>query len=135
MRSRPAHHDYKLHAYTVGDLGESIVLDLVYEYAGRPRDTSKILFWGVRFHHFIHLGGAIIIDISETSLRAAVDQHDLKISALNAQYGGLPYLEDDDSSLIRKIEEDGYRTWLISSAIGFFGFVVCRKVTSQKPDQ
>jgi hypothetical protein len=62
------YHDFHLREYRVSDFGKRIILDLVYDYAGRPKDESQIEFSDVALYNFTHTGGAIVTGIEEISL-------------------------------------------------------------------
>jgi hypothetical protein len=60
-------HDFHLDGYTVAERGRRIVMHLVYDYPGIPREESNIEFRGVALYNFVHPAGAIITDIEETT--------------------------------------------------------------------
>jgi hypothetical protein len=61
------YHDFHFREYRVADFGKRITLDLVFDYAGKPREESQIEFSDVALYNFTHTGGAIITDIEEAS--------------------------------------------------------------------
>src|SRR4029077_1765303 len=61
-------HDFHLRGYSVRKFGGEVVLHLIYDYPAQPPEESHIRFGDVEFYHFVHTGGAIILDIAEISL-------------------------------------------------------------------
>jgi hypothetical protein len=61
-------HDFHLSGYSVRKFGGEVVLHLIYDYPAQPPEESHIRFGDVEFYHFVHTGGAIILDIAEISL-------------------------------------------------------------------
>lgn len=62
------YHDFHLREYQVADFGRRVTLDLVFDYAGRPKEESQIEFSDVALYNFTHTGRSIITDIEERSL-------------------------------------------------------------------
>ena len=48
------YHDFHLREYRVSDFGKHITLDLVYDYAGKPKERSQIEFSDVALYNFTH---------------------------------------------------------------------------------
>ncbi len=86
-------HDFHLAGYTVSDFGGTIVFDLVYDYPRQPPETSRIKFSDVAAYHFIHTGGAIILDIAELPLAELLQQVGDQLAEWWRLHGGLRALE------------------------------------------
>ncbi len=121
-------HDYHLKGYEVNDYGSAITLHLSFDYEGENRDESHITFNEVVAYHFIHTGGAIITDIEEVSLDVLLKETITDLSKWSKMHGGIALWDDDASIYQSNLEREGYKSWLITSAIGFEGFVIGRKV-------
>lgn len=125
------YHDFHLTGYTVSDFGRTISLHLVYDYAGQPKRESIIGFVDVAAYRFIHTGGAIITDIREESLASLLTKEGSEMTENWRMHGGYSHWHDDVNIYRAKLEAEGYRAWLIESAIGFEGFVVAKSVGQQ----
>ena len=119
-------HDYHLAGYTVSDFGGAIVLELVYDYPGQPDDTSRIRFSDVAAYHFIHTGGAIILDIAEVPLPQLIHQLGDQLAEWWRLHGGFAHWSDDRAKYIETLQHAGYHSWAIDSAVGFEGFVIAK---------
>ena len=119
-------HDFHLAGYTVSDFGGTIVLELVYDYPDQPRETSRIKFSDVAAYHFIHTGGAIILDIAEVPLPQLIHQLGDQLAEWWRIHGGYAHWSDDRTKYIETLEQSGYHAWTIDSAIGFEGFVIAK---------
>jgi hypothetical protein len=120
-------HDFHLCGYTVREFGGEIVLHLVYDYPNSPVEESHIRFRGVELYHFVHTGGAIILDIAKTSLADIIDQHWDSIVSWAHQHG-VGRSADDRAGYLASLEADSLRGWSIASAVGFEGFVIARTI-------
>jgi hypothetical protein len=121
-------HDFHLAGYTVSDHGATIVLELVWDYPGEPYETSRIKFSNVAAYHFIHTGGAIILDIAELPLDELLQQIGDQLAEWWRLHGGYAHWNDDRSKYLATLEQRGYHAWSIGSAIGFEGFVIAKSV-------
>lgn len=122
-------HDFRLDSYQVLVLGETIKLHLVYDYAGTETDESHITFNGVALHHFINTQGTIITDIEEVPLAGLLNSMESDLTEWNRLYG-VKYWELDFASYISKLHGMGFKSWEVTSAIGFYGFIVAKGVSS-----
>jgi hypothetical protein len=121
-------HDFHLAGYTVSDFGRTIALDLVYDYPNQPPETSHIKFREVAAYHFIHTGGAIILDIAELPLAKLLQQVGDKLAEWWRLHGGYAHWNDDRAKYLATLEQDGYHAWTIDSAVGFEGFVIAKSL-------
>ena len=121
------YHDYHLRGYSVSDFGNTITLDLVFDYPNRPKIESAIKFSDVVAYKFVHTGGAIIVDILQTKLSAISKELDNELTQWARQYG-LIYYEGNLEICKAKLEELGYKAWEICSAVGFGGLIVAKDV-------
>ncbi len=117
------YHDYHLRGYSIRDHGRTIILDLV-ESLTPDADVSVIRFSEVIAHQFIHLGGAVITEIFETTFLDAARETDFDLSATQTKLGGLPFAFGENSEYQRYFIENRFKTWLLISAIGFQGLIV-----------
>lgn len=117
------YHDYHLRGYSVSDFGNTISLDLVFDYPNAPRDESTIQFSDVIAYHFIHSGGAIIVEIAEIALSKISKEIESVLTSYGRQFGGAITNFREDKG---KLEMDGYKVWTIGSAIGFEGLIVAK---------
>lgn len=121
-------HDFHLAAYEVGEFGTKIVLHLVRDYPGVPRQESFIEFSDVAAYHFIHTGGAIITDIREVALADLLRDVGETLTECWREHGGYLHWNDDREAYRAALESRGYQAWNLTSAIGFAGFVIARSV-------
>ena len=122
------YHDFHLTGYTVSDYGATIVLELVYDYPEQPRETSRIKFSDVAAYHFVHTGGAIIVDIAELPLPELLQQIGGQLAEWWRLHGGYAHWSDDRGKYLAALEQGGYHAWTIDSAIGFEVFVIAKSV-------
>ena len=127
------YHDFHLREYRVSDFGRCITLDLVFEYAGRPKEESLIQFSNVSLYNFTHTGGAIITDIEETDPAGLLGEMNATLSDWNRQYG-VGGWQDSLESYLRFLSSGGYKAWRIDAAVGFSGFVVAQSVRQVAPN-
>lgn len=123
-------HDYQLRGYSVMDFGDTIVLDLVYEYPDQLIRESKIEFSGVSLYHFTHTAGAIITDITPCPIERILSEYSSQIP----EWHRLQSVTDWPGSLdkfILHLEKDGMSGWQIESAIGFEGFIIGKQATQK----
>lgn len=123
------YHDYHLESYEVSEFGESITLNLVYAYPGYEVDKSRIAFKGVAFHHFINTTGSIITGIEELSVEALLSKHSTQITEWSRVYG-VRYWRSDMASYISYLKDNAFKSWEITSAIGFYGFVIAKEISN-----
>ena len=121
-------HDFHLTAYTVSDFGATIVLDLLYDYPEQHREISRIKFSDVAAYHFVHAGGAVILDIAEIPVGDLINGSGDELAEWWRLHGGYIHWREDRTDYIATLEEKGYRAWTIDSAVGFEGFVVAKAV-------
>jgi hypothetical protein len=119
-------HDFHLAGYTVGQFGGEIVLHLVDDYPPRPKEESHIKFSDVAAYHFVHTGGAIILDIAQIPLSELLREVGDQLAEWWRLHGGYHHWSDDRAKYIEALEQDGFRAWTIASAIGFEGFVIAK---------
>jgi hypothetical protein len=121
-------HDFHLSSYEVRQFGAEIVLHLLDDYPPRPAEWSHIRFADVELYHFLHTGGAIIFGIDEAPLVEILDEFWDRMREWYRQHGGIPHWDDDRARYQDKLQTEGYRTWRISSSIGFAGFVIAKSI-------
>jgi hypothetical protein len=122
-------HDFHLTGYEVRQSGAEILLHLADDWRPNPAEESHIRFADVELYHFVHTGGTIIFGIDEVPLSQILDQFWERILHWAKQHGGVPHWDRDDrASYQAKLEAGGYKTWEISSSIGFEGFVIAKSV-------
>ena len=120
------YHDFHLRGYSVSDFGKTIRLDLVWNYPNSSKEESVIEFSDVAVYNFIHTGGAIITGIVPTALSKLPEKLDDDLVEWARKHGGLILFEDSLEACKARLEEDGYKAWTISSAIGFEGLVIAK---------
>lgn len=120
------YHDLHLSGYTVSDFGSRIVLHLVSEYPGRPREESHIEFSDVACYHFVHTTSAVMTDLQELPVAQVVKQNEVFLSA-TAKDQGLKFWKADVNDYLHTLEKEGFRAWKLGSAIGFTGFIVAKQ--------
>lgn len=123
------YHDYHLESYEAFDRGESITFNLVYGYPGEETDTSIIKFTGVALYHIINTTGAIITDIEEVSIDALLSEASSEVIEWNRMYR-VKHWKSDLASYVMYLENHAFKAWEITSAIGFYGFVIAKEVSS-----
>jgi hypothetical protein len=121
-------HDFHLAGYSVSDFSATIVLELVYDYPDQPAETSRIKFSDVEAYHFVHTGGAIILDIAQVSVAELLQQVGDQLAERWRLHGGYTHWDDDRAKYLATLEQNGYHAWTIDSAIGFEGFVIAKSV-------
>jgi hypothetical protein len=121
------YHDFHLREYQVADFGRRITLDLVFDYAGKPREELQIEFSDVALYNFTHTGGAIITDIEEASLADLLGDIGATLTMWNKQHGITGWRDSIENYRVF-LESAGLKAWRIDSAIGFYGFVVAGAV-------
>jgi hypothetical protein len=128
------YHDFHLREYRVADFGKRITLDLVFDYAGKPREESQIEFSDVALYNFTHTGGAIITDIEEASLGDLLGEVGATLTNWSEQHGVSGW-RDSLENYRASLQSAGLKAWRISSAIGFDGFVVAGSVRQVTPNE
>jgi hypothetical protein len=128
------YHDFHLAGYMVSDFGCTITLHLVYDYPGQAKEESVIQFSEVAAYHFIHTGGAIIVQITEEPIGGLFRRIGGDLAEWWRLHGGYPLWDDDLNTYQAKLEGAGYRSWTIDSAIGFEGFVIAKAVAQKEPN-
>jgi hypothetical protein len=123
------YHDYHLESYEVFDRGESITFNLVYGYQGEETDKSVIKFKGVALYHIINTTGTIITDIEEVSIGTLLSDVSSEVIEWNRMYG-VRYWKSDLASYLKHLESNAFKAWEITSAIGFYGFVIAKEISS-----
>jgi hypothetical protein len=103
------------------------VLHLIYNYPPQPPGESHIRFGDVDFYHFVHTGGAIILDITEVSLSELLHRFGDRMSEWNRQHG-ISRWDDDRARYQAALESDSLRAWEIDSAVGFAGVVIAKTI-------
>jgi len=125
------YHDFHLEGYVVRNFGDTIELNLVWNYADEPKDRSNIEFSEVAAYHFIHTGSAILLDISEETIGNLLQIYGSQLSESWRLHGAYPLWNDDPAVYCANLERDGYHAWFIYSAIGFGGFVIAKSVAQK----
>jgi hypothetical protein len=120
-------HDFHLEGYEVSEFGAVVTLHLVFDYPGKPKEKSNIRFTGVTLYNFVHTSGAIIIDIEDWPVADFIRETGDKLTEWNHWYG-LRGWKDSLSNYGAMLQSEGYKVWSITSAIGFYGFVVAKEV-------
>jgi hypothetical protein len=127
------YHDFHLREYRVADFGRRITLDLVFDYAGKPREESRIEFLDVALYNFTHTGRAIITDIEEASLGDLLGEAGATLTIWHKQHGISGWRDSLENYRV-SLESAGLKAWRIASAIGFYGFVVAGSVRQVTPN-
>ena len=120
-------HDFHLSGYDVRKFGGEIVLHLVYDYPPQPPEKSHIRFRDVEFYHFIHTGGAIILDIAQIPLAQFVHQFATRLAEWDRQHG-VSRWDSDHTRYQAALESECLQAWEISSAVGFEGVVLAKGI-------
>jgi hypothetical protein len=120
-------HDFHLSGYSVRKFGGEIVLHLIYDYPPQPPEESHIRFDDVEFYHFVHTGGAIILDIAEVSLSEFLDRFGDRMSEWDRQHG-ISRWDADRAKYQAALESDSLRAWEIASAVAFSGIVIAKSI-------
>jgi hypothetical protein len=128
------YHDFHLREYRVSDFGKHITLDLVNDYAGKPKEESRVEFADVALYNFTHTGGAIITDIDETSLSDLLSEVGESLRAWQHQHGVTGW-RDNLENYRKSLESAGHKAWRVISTIGFYGFIVARSVHQVAPNK
>ncbi|WP_323816617.1 hypothetical protein [Cellvibrio sp. NN19] len=123
------YHDYHLESYEVSDFGESISFNLAYAYPGEDIDKSHIKFEGVALHHIINTTGSIITGIEELSIEALLSKHSTQITEWSRMFG-VRHWKSDMASYVSYLKNNEFKAWEITSAIGFYGFVIAKEITN-----
>ena len=126
-------HDFHLSGYSVRKFGGEIVLHLVYDYPPQPPEESHIRFADVDFYHFVHTGGAIILDIAEISLSDLLDRFSDRMAEWDRQHG-ISRWQDDRAKYQAALEAEALRAWEIASAVGFAGIVIAKTIEDVTPE-
>lgn len=127
------YHDFHLRGYSVSEFGTRIVFDLVYDYPDCDKDESLITFSDVACYSFIHPSGAIITDIDEVDVASLVADEAAFFTEVAPQYG-LRHWRHSNTTLadyVKALQEAQLRAWYITSAVGFFGFLIAKSVACQ----
>lgn len=112
------------------DFGETVVLDLIYEYPDQPIRESKIEFSGVALYHFVHSAGTIITDIDSCPIETILSDYSTQIPEWNRLQSVTDWVGSLDEYK-KKLNESGLSGWKIDSAIGFHGFIIGKKITQK----
>jgi hypothetical protein len=120
-------HDFHLSGYSVRNFGGEIVLHLIYDYPPQPPEQSHIRFTDVDFYHFIHTGGAILLDIAEIPLSDFLDQFWDRMSEWDRQHG-ISRWHEDRARYQAALQSESLRAWEIASAVGFAGVVIAKTI-------
>ena len=75
----------------------------------------------------MHTTGAIITDIEEESVGSFIGEIAGEVTEWNRMHG-VRYWKDGLESYVEGLAEKGFKAWRIESAIGFYGFVVAKRV-------
>jgi hypothetical protein len=126
-------HDFHLSGYDVRRFGGEIVLHLIYDYPPQSTEESHIRFRDVEFYHFVHTGGAIILDIAEIPLSELLDRFGDRMAEWDRQHG-VSRWDDDRKKYQAALEADSMKAWEIGSAIGFGGVVVGKTMEDATPE-
>lgn len=123
-------HDYHLTGYEVANSGQTVKLNLEYDYRDQEKLWSVIQFHEVALYSFIHTYGAIILDIEQVSVAELVMANSAVISEWSRQYS-VRFWQGDLEEYSATLVNAGYQAWIIESAIGFYGFVIAKSVSNQ----
>jgi hypothetical protein len=121
------YHDFHLQGYVVKDEGKTIALNLVYDYEGTEKELSCITFSDVTLYDFNHTTGAIITGIEEFDILSLVKDKWQDLQHWSKWYG-ISHWHDDQEQFSKNLKSNKYKVWEITSAIGFYGFVIAKKV-------
>ena len=127
-------HDHRLAGYVVGEFGKRITLNLEYHPPGVPRQVSAIEFSEVAAYQFIHTGSAILADIREVPLADLLRDIGGSLAECWREHGGYVHWNDDREAYRASLEGKGYRAWNLTSAVGFAGFIIAKRVALGAPD-
>ena len=127
-------HDHRLAGYVVGEFGKRITLNLEYHPPGVPRQVSAIEFSEVAAYQFIHTGSAILADIREVPLADLLRDIGGSLAECWRELGGYVHWNDDREAYRASLEGKGYRAWNLTSAVGFAGFIIAKRVALGAPD-
>ncbi|MEJ2199538.1 MAG: hypothetical protein P8X63_00765 [Desulfuromonadaceae bacterium] len=122
-------HDFHLDKYEVSNFGENIGFHLIFDYPGQKREESFITFSEVALYHFIHVSPTIILDIVEISIAEIINEWGAKISEWNRMHG-VSLWADTLENYCNRLQSEGYKAWRIESSIGFYGFVIAKRVSN-----
>jgi hypothetical protein len=120
-------HDFHLSGYDVRKFGGEIVLHLIYDHPPQPAEESHICFRDVEFYHFVHTGGAIILDIEQIPLSEFVDRFADRLAEWDRQHG-VSHWDSDRARYKAALDSESLRAWEISSAVGFSGLVIAKTI-------
>jgi hypothetical protein len=123
-------HDYHLTGYEVANRGQTVKLNLEYDYPDQEKHRSFIQFHEVALYSFIHTDGAIILDIEQVSVAELVMANSAVISEWSRKYS-VRFWQGDLEEYSATLVNGGYQAWIIESAIGFYGFVIAKSVSNQ----
>lgn len=123
-------HDYHLTGYEVANRGQTVKLNLEYDYPDQEKHRSFIQFHEVALYSFIHTDGAIILDIEQVSVAELVMANSAVISEWSRKYS-VRFWQGDLEESSATLVNGGYQAWIIESAIGFYGFVIAKSVSNQ----
>ena len=122
-------HDFKLQGYLVEDKGKTISLNLIYDYPDVEKELSCIKFSEVTLYDFKHTAGSIILDIEEFDIASLVEKRWKEFQYWNKWYS-VSHWDDDPDNFIENLKSKEYKVWEITSAIGFYGFVVAKNISN-----
>lgn len=123
------YHDFHLQGYEVKDKGKSITLSLIYDYPSEEIESSCIIFTDVTLYNFTHISGAIITGIEEIDILNLVKDRWQELENWNRMYG-VSHWNAEPETYSNMLISSGYRAWEITSAIGFYGFVVAKNIAN-----
>jgi hypothetical protein len=126
------YHDFHLREYRVSDFGKRITLDLVFDYAGKPKEESRVEFSDAALYNFGHTGGAVITEIEEASLDDLLDEVGGTLTHWNKQSGITGWC-DSLENYRASLHSAGLKAWRVASAIGFYGFIMAGSVRQVAP--
>jgi hypothetical protein len=126
MEDAVRYHDFHLTGYSVRNYGSELVLHLELPLGGD--DESHVRFADVEAYHFVHTGGAIIVDILEIPLAELLDSDWNQLAERWRLHGAIPHWDDDRAKYQATLEGHSYRAWDIGSAIDFGGFVIAKSI-------
>lgn len=121
------YHDFTLQGYDVSDKGKSIILHLSLESKNSPSIKSDIRFCDVILYNFIHVSGSIITSIEEVNLSKCLTDKSTEILEWNRMFGVNQFKGSIEDYAIY-LQDQNYKAWEITSAIGFYGFVIAQSV-------
>ncbi len=115
MEDAVRYHDFHLTGYSVRKYGSELVLHLELPLGGD--EQSHVRFADVEAYHFVHTGGAIIVDILEVPLSELLDSVWDQLAERWRLHGAIPHWDDDRMRYQAALEAESYHAWDIGSEL------------------